>query len=181
MSTVTAAFARIEAWLEVQAPALKALLNPPADPAHIAELEQALACRLPDSVREAYALHDGESSESNGLHGTWRWLPLAEVRAVYNEQLLIEAEYHFGDFGPGMIPLMQSGGGDLYYVEACPEPADAACESELIEWWHEQPSREVQAASFAAFWQTFADALEAGGVYVYRPDDLQAMLEADEL
>lgn len=182
--SVAASFALIEAWLETHAPTLKSYLNPPATPEQISLFEKQLTCRLPDSVREAYGLHDGESSASNGLHGTWHWLPLAEVQAVIAEHRLIEAEYHFGDFVPElMIPIMQSGGGDLYYVESCIHPAAAAqtgAESEVIEWWHEQPTRVVIAPSFAGLWQKFAEDLETGA-YVYRPDYLDALIEADEL
>lgn len=182
--SVTHSFALIEAWLDSQAAPLKAHLNPPAPSAQINLLQQQLGWRLPDSVIEAYALHDGESQASHGLYGTWRWLPLAEIRAIVEEQRLIEAEYHFGDFVPElMIPVMQSGGGDLYYVESCIHPAAAdqsGSESEVIEWWHEEPTRDVIAPGFAALWQKFAADLEMG-VYVYRPKELEALIEKDEL
>ncbi|MEZ0370916.1 MAG: SMI1/KNR4 family protein [Candidatus Sericytochromatia bacterium] len=182
--SVRTSFAQIEAWLDAHAPALNSYLNPPASLEQINYLEQQIGCRLPVSVREAYHLHDGEAKASDGLYGTWRWLPLAEVLAVHEEHCSIEAEYHFGDFLPAlMIPLMQSGGGDLYYIEYCGKPSESDAsdwESEVIEWFHEQPTREVIAASFARLWKTFANGLEAGE-YVYRPDDLQALLEEDEL
>lgn len=182
--TIEQTFNQIQAWLAEHAPSLNKHFNPAAKPVQIAKLETKIGCVLPDSVRAAYLLHNGESSDSHGLYGTWRWLPLDEVLAIDAEQRLIEAEYQFGDFTPGlMIPVMQSGGGDLYYVESCGHPdaaQPAGNESEVLEWWHEQPTRNVIAPSFAGLWQQFYLDLQAGK-YVYKPDYLEAMIDVDEL
>ncbi|MHC4302030.1 MAG: SMI1/KNR4 family protein, partial [Planctomycetota bacterium] len=88
----------IETWLAENAPPVLRTLNPPATPDEIVSLEQALGVRLPPSVRATYAIHDGESSTSDGLFGLWRLLPLGQARKVSGDLFRLSRDYGFDDF-----------------------------------------------------------------------------------
>lgn len=71
------------------------------------------------------------------------------------------------------IPVLISPGGDALYVESGPE-------SEIIEWWHERPSRDVKHDNFKEFLHWFANELQEGE-YVYLPEDVSGLVEKSEL
>jgi cell wall assembly regulator SMI1 len=171
-------FIQIELWLQHNAKPLLGIFNAPATLAQIQEAERELGVIFPASVKQAYLVHNGEKDISEGLFGTWKWLSLDNVVLMHDELKNIEQEFKFGDFQPGfMIPLLESGGGDLYYVESVENEGD---ESEVMEWWHEQPTRDVQYANFYEMLSTFVRDLH-GDRYVYIPNDLQALVNKDDL
>ncbi len=155
---------KLEKWLEENAPRVLATLNPPASVAKIAEVEARFKVLFPPSVRESYLLHDGQPTLSWGLFGGSRFMSLDDVVDQVNMLIEIEKECHFGDFDPSlMIPVIdQNHSGDFYYVENSANNA----ETELIEWWHEEPTRDVKADSFLAFFDDFLNQVEAGN-YVF--------------
>jgi cell wall assembly regulator SMI1 len=160
-------FTPIEAWLRSNAPPLVAMLNPPATEESISAFETATGLKIPPAVRRLYLIHDGEAGGSDGIFGCWKMLPLAEIR---NEIELIGET--------GIIPIFRSGGGDLYYVKSL-DPAKP--DQRLLEWWHENPkkAREV-APDIDTFLGEFAQKLQRGQ-FVYRPEELAALIDRDEL
>ena len=166
---------RIKTWLGANAPALLPLLNPPATEQAIASAEERLGGVFPPSVRQAYLLHEGEAQASSGIFGLWRWLPLEDAIKQTEELQKIEAQFAFGDWVWGqMLPLMESAGGDLYYVEAAPD----AQETPVIEWWHEQPSRDIKYPDFATMLHDFATDLEQGRYSIAK--NLNGLIEEDD-
>ncbi len=162
----------IKGWLQEHAPALERQLNPPASSKDIQRFENETGIALPASVRAAYEIHNGESRSSDGLFGTWRWLPLDEV-AAYRQELLGTGESLAND----AVPVLLSGGGDFYFVESVDAPGG---ESPVFEWWHEQPARDLVHDTFAAMLQDFAGALERGQ-YVFLPESLSGLIDKDDL
>ncbi len=161
-----AEIARLEAWLADHAPPLLGLLNPPATPAAIAGFEARTGLTLPPDVRRLYAIRDGEAGGSDGIFGCRRWLPLASVA---EEVELIGSD--------GLFPFLRSGGGDLLYVKAETTSEDRR----VFEWWHEAPERgEVVAESLEAWFSGFFARLYAGD-FVYRPEELAALIDRREL
>lgn len=158
------AVARLEAWLAANAPPLRELLNPPATADAVAAFEARTGMVLPPDARRLYALHDGEADGSDGIFGCQRWLPLS---LVAEEVELIGSE--------GIVPFLRSGGGDLLYVNA------SGADCRVFEWWHESPQdAAVIADSLEAWLSEFVTRLHAGG-YVYRPDELAALIDRREL
>jgi predicted DNA-binding WGR domain protein len=58
-SKIAAAWWRIESWLEENAPASRASLQPPASAEQIADIEKQLSLRLPDDLKESLQAHNG--------------------------------------------------------------------------------------------------------------------------
>jgi hypothetical protein len=147
--SVSESFARIESWLSKNAPSVLAQLNKPISSAsELDKAESILGAKFPPSVREAYTYHDGESIESSGLFGSWRWLPLREIIEWNDEQKQNVQKYQLLDFKPSfMIPLLESttSSNDLRYVETSGD--DGQEETLVIEWKHDQPAREVKYGS----------------------------------
>lgn len=169
-------WARLGEWLETNAPELTAVLRPSATDGEIDEAEAQIGLEFPPSVRASYRIHDGQEGGTFGLFGGWRFLPLTEVVTEWENQREIERTFEFGTWDPSTaIPIMDDGGGNFLYVEHAPDGS----ETPVIEWWHEQPTRNVQADSFAAYLDAFLDALDAGA-YVYLEAD-GALVHEDDL
>ena len=170
--TVEDSLQTIRLWLQTNAAPLFDELNQPATKEDISAFEATTGLILPRSVRAAYALHNGEDVSSHGIFSTWRWLPLDEV--ISHRQQLLESGIGWTDT---VIPVLLSGGGDYYFVESVDTELG---ESQIFEWWHEQPTRDAKYASFAAMLKNFADHLERGQ-YVYLPDELAGLIDRDDL
>ena len=170
--TVEDSLKTIRSWLQANAAPLNDELNAPASTDDISAFEAESGLTLPGSVRAAYAAHNGEKVSSDGIFGTWRWLPLDEV--VANRQQLLESG---AGWTGNAIPILLSGGGDYFFVES----VDAENgESPVFEWWHEQPTRDAKYPNFAAMLENFAELLERGQ-YVYLPDELAGLIDRDDL
>jgi cell wall assembly regulator SMI1 len=160
-------FAEIEGWLGTNAPPLVKLLNPPVDEAAITAFETQRKLRMPPEVKRLYLIHNGESKKSDGIFGCWKMLPLAEIE----KEIELTGE-------TGIIPLFRSGGGDLYYVKRYDSLKP---DHRLFEWWHENPAdAEVIAESVERFLFDSNQKLKRGQ-YVYRPEELAALIDRDEL
>lgn len=174
--TVSESWRRTEDWLKENAPGMARNLNPPASREEASDAEKALEVSFPPSLTESYLIHNGESGASDGIFGLWRWFSLDEIVAQNEEMKLIETEYAFGNYEPGlMIPIMEDGGGNLLYVETATDG-----ETPVIEWHHEDPVRDVQYESFAAMLEDFVGRLE-GGDFVFMPGELMGLVDKDDL
>src|SRR5262245_41841648 len=71
---------RIHAWLKANAPEVLANLRPGATAQQIRAAERAMGVTLPDDVKAAYRIHDGQEYGQDLLYGR-RWDPLAQVVA----------------------------------------------------------------------------------------------------
>ena len=69
-------------------------------------------------VITSYLIHNGESKESDGLFGLWRFMPLEEVVMRSKELASVSRQYKFDDFDASlMIPILESNN-DFCYVES---------------------------------------------------------------
>lgn len=170
--SVKTSFESILVWLQSNAPELVDEFNPPAAEPELAAFENRTGLMLPRTVRAAYAIHNGEKNTSQGIFGGWRWLPLDEVSTIRHNPTAYGIE-----LAEAMIPVLVSGGGDYFYVEAASTPSEI---SEVIEWWHEDPVRDVKHVSFAAMLKAFFNDLESGQ-YVYLPNEFVGLIDQDDL
>lgn len=148
---------RLERWVEQNAPARESTLRPPATEQELDDAEATLGVTLPPSVRRSYLVHDGEKRTRWGVLGA-RLLPLEEV--VQKAQTLREigADFDYDFWGEDLIPLFAVGNGDYRCVLDTPENR----ETPLLEWDHEQSSRDELDPSFAAHLDTVLAGYEAG-------------------
>jgi cell wall assembly regulator SMI1 len=146
---------RIERWLAVNAPEVADGLDSPASEEDIADAEQELGVRFPDSVRAAYLRHDGQRRDAPSTLYGWEWLSMARIReewSVWKELL------DGGDFDglsndadglavrsdwwhPAWIPLTYDGMGNHHCLDLAPGPGGAV--GQVIEMWHDAGSRPV--------------------------------------
>ncbi|MEZ6138953.1 MAG: SMI1/KNR4 family protein [Zavarzinella sp.] len=153
--------------MRLNAPPLVAMLNPAATEQSLASFERQTGLKIPPEVRQLYLIHDGEADASDGIFGCIKMLPLSEIEREI--ELIGET---------GMIPIFRSGGGDLFYVKSF-DPAIP--DHYLREWWHENPEEaRVVALDINTYFSDFTKKL-LRGQFVYRPDELEALIDRDEL
>ena len=157
----------IGSWIDSNAKPIKANLNTPATEVELSEVESELGLVIPTSIKQAYLVHDGEKSDSDGIFGMWRWLPLNELKEEFHR--LKEHK----DSDAIRIPVLLSPGGDILYAES-------GAESEIIDWWHENPSRDVKHSDFKEYLKWFTARLYQGE-YVYLQDEMSGLVDKSEL
>jgi hypothetical protein len=178
MPQIHQSFSDIEQWLSRNAPGLLKLLNPPASREQIANAERQLGVKLPSALVAAYAIHDGESAQSDGLFGLWKWLPLAQVCERHNELMDVREDIISAGFNPSTaVPILESGGGDIIYLVARDKMDDPPL-LELVA--RAGPAKNVWHASLSIFLRDFVTKLN-NGQYVYRPSELQGLIDTDDL
>jgi cell wall assembly regulator SMI1 len=72
-------------WLSASHPDYISLLNRPASIEDIDAAEAKLGYVLPEQLSVLLKINNGESSQSEGVFGTWRFLSLPEQVSSYNE------------------------------------------------------------------------------------------------
>jgi cell wall assembly regulator SMI1 len=172
-------------WLAEHAPQVAAKLNPPADPAAIAELEALIGHRLPEAVIAGWRLHDGQRCEDDhGVALGFWWLPVAavarewtgwrEVGGGWDEQLfeddLDRAQRSFPKgtiqcryTTPGWIPLLQwPFDGDSIGLDFNPGPAGTP--GQVINFGRDQENKTVIADDFATLMAWMLQEANAGRV-----------------
>jgi cell wall assembly regulator SMI1 len=74
---------RIHVWLAANAPEVLAGLRRPATAKQVRAAEKAMGVTLPDDVKAAYCIHDGEEvygkAPSPGALSGWRWMTLQDM------------------------------------------------------------------------------------------------------
>jgi cell wall assembly regulator SMI1 len=158
---------QIKTWLRTNAAPLVDLLNPPATEKSIALFEKRTKLKLPPDVKRLYLIHNGESEKSDGIFGCWKMLSLSEIE----QELKLTDE-------KGIIPLFRSGGGDLYYVKTF-DPAKP--DYRLFEYWNDERTQvNIVSDSVEKFLHDFNHQLQ-NGQFVYKPEDLAALIDRDDL
>ncbi len=183
---VSAAWDRIERWLETNAPSALKHLGGPATPRDLEKLEATVGFPLPDEVKDIYSIHNGESGEGSGMLGDWdAFLPLLLVLA--NWRLYVDLAEQLGGRedtpdrwrrqveegvisvkGPvkpligstRWIPVTSMNGDVLRFLDF--DPAPGGQPGQVIEVDPEGCMYQVVARSFVEFLEQHADALDRG-------------------
>jgi cell wall assembly regulator SMI1 len=184
-------FDRLHAWLSANAPEVLASLRPGATEEAIRAAEAFTCVALPDSVRAAYRIHDGQEYGQDLLYGR-RWLPLADVVGSWRA---MKARVDDGSFPladhvppdeatradywhPAWIPLASNDAGGLLCLDLDPAPSGTA--GQILYWWHDMGSpRSLAASSFADWLEELVDELEEGG-WTTHPD-YDGLVRVDEV
>jgi hypothetical protein len=154
----------LEAWVEANAPGLASRLRPPATDAEIAAAEDRLGVRFPSSVRESYAVHDGETCSWGGVLG-YGLLSLSDLVETTEFLRGIDGDFDYDFWGESLVPVLGVSNGDYLCVRA----ATGGEETTFLRWDHESSTREELEPSFAAYFDAVLEALRADR-YEYDPE-----------
>jgi cell wall assembly regulator SMI1 len=188
---VSDSWAKIEAWLDANAPTLRKSLRPPAKAAALDKLQAKLGLALPADYVESVRVHDGQKDDTDhGLFpgGKWvlgalpscRLLTLAEIGSEWRmmKELLDEGNFDDAKSQPergirndwwnlGWIPIADNGGGDYICLDMAPAKSGTA--GQVILFFHDMDERRLLAKSYRAWLDKLAKGL-ASGQYVLDED-----------
>lgn len=149
------------------------------------KLENVLGIKLPDEFKEVYRIHNGSDIEGNFIDIIWFsidgiindyqvWKEVFDEGHFLDEagndigcepqSNAIKADFHFN---PKWIPISANGGGDGLMIDLDPTPDGRV--RQIIQMWHDEPSRTLEAVSLKALFEQFATDLE-NDRYVIHPD-----------
>jgi cell wall assembly regulator SMI1 len=162
-------FDRVHHWLAAHAQHVLAGLAPGASAEQIRAAKEALGVTLPADVKDAYRVHDG----GPGFLWGQNWFSLAQMVGEWREMAALADKGMFAGRqsepdGPirkvwwhkAWIPLTGDGWGNLYCLDLAPRKGGTV--GQVIEWVHDEPQREVAAASFTDWLEDFLAELELG-------------------
>ncbi len=166
MTPVTAAWARIEAWMRRHTPAGLAVLSPPATPSTIAAAAADLGLPFPADLVDSLRRHDGQTTWANILPEA---PPLSAAGIVEQYRIRMELAPDVDGFAShgGEEPWWHErwlpfgdGDGDLQVIDLRPGPGLGR-----LGWApHDNPADFSEAwPSLPAYLTAVADALETGG------------------
>ncbi|HEY1176054.1 MAG TPA: SMI1/KNR4 family protein [Phytomonospora sp.] len=164
MTTVAAAWARIDAWLAEHAPASRELLNPPVTDADLAAAEAVVGREFPAEIRESLRCHDGLSAWGNLLP---RQPPSSAREIAAHWRLCMDILDDDEDdedpwWHPLWIPWAELDG-DSQVIDLRPGPDHGKLGSTS----HDDVGLYDLWPGLAAYLHAVADALDAGGAVGY--------------
>jgi cell wall assembly regulator SMI1 len=168
---------RLETWLDANAPALVPTLQPGASEAEIQQTEAFLCVQFPDDFKASYRIHNGQENYADGLLYGREFLSLERIRDEWKvwKELLDGGDFEGSKSQPSgpirddwwnaqWIPITYDGSGNHDCLDL--NPAEGGHIGQVIDFWHDESSREIKASSFTAWLATFVEGCE-NGTYVY--------------
>lgn len=177
---------KIEDWMTLNHPTMIETLNIPASQYELEEIESFLGQVLPKYFKEFYSIHNGQTWTHLKLFNGDRLLSLAEIVEEWKNWNYVlpiinaDTQEQFGEpatsspelgiknnwWNPSWIPITSNGSGDNYCIDL--DPTFEGTKGQIIRMWHDDPSRELIASSFAEWISNYIKDLENG---VYEPSD----------
>lgn len=174
---ITESFAKIQTWALAHAPGVT--FNPPAKPTALENFNEKTGLPVPEEIRQAYLVADGESRKSAGMISNWRLMPIAEIQAAWGLLTKIAEKGGFSDKEPvkspylqpvwwhaSWIPIATSDTGHYFCIAT--EPPEAERAGQILLFLQDQPKRPLIAGSLRAWFDRILRDLESG-VYAYDP------------
>ena len=181
---------RLEAWLKTNAPTVLATLQAGASPEEIATTEAFLGVAFPDDVRASYLLHDGQTDYADGLFYAREFLSLARIQIEWSWWKGLYDSGELRDYrsdappqvrddwwNPQWIPLTHDGSGNHDCLDLAPTPQGKV--GQIIDFYHDDASREVMAESFTVWLAKLVEGCE-NGTYVFS-EEYGDLVEGDAL
>lgn len=164
---------RLEIWLAAHAPDRVQTLAPGATEAQIAAAESVLSVQLPDDFKASCRIHNGQLDIQDDLMDGRAFLSLESIQEEWKlwKELLETgelAEFESEPVGPiragwwneKWIPITHDGSGDYDCLDLA--PAEGGQVGQVIDFWHDDATREVKAPSFTAWFAGFIEGCESG-------------------
>jgi len=155
---------RANAWLKANRPDYYATLRPGVDDVALEAYQVRLGLVLPTELKQLYRWRDGQDLDigAEALVYNHMFLPLSDS-AASKELLdgLIGAD--FDDpawWRRGWVPFTLNFGGDHYCLDLDAEGGGTP--GQVIDFWHDEPTRNVLAASLADWFRALVVAMEEG-------------------
>lgn len=181
---------RLEAWLRANAPALVETLQPGATEEQITQAEAVLSVQFPEDFKASYRIHNGQLPASDGLIDAREFLSLERIQDEWKvwKDLLDSGDFdgiHSEPSGPirddwwnpKWIPITYDGAGNHDCLDL--NPAEGGQAGQMIDFWHDDATREVKAESFHAWFAAFVEGCEAGA-YAYS-DEYGGIVDVEDL
>lgn len=160
-----------------------------------AKLEKVLGFALPNDFKEVYRIHNGSDNIGNFIDESW--FSIDDIITDYKVWIELYNDKVFADddgkdsgckpenpaiksdfwFNPKWIPLTGNGCGDIKMIDL--DPTEMGTVGQVIQMWHDDASRELEAVSIKALFEQFATDLE-NDEYVIHPD-YDGIIKAGEL
>lgn len=174
-------WARIDQWIEANAPEAAEGLDTGAYDTEIAETEAFLGITFPQEVRNSYAIHNGQPNrDAPGALPGGEFLSLQRICDEWGIWKGLLDSGTFADsksqpsgpiredwWHPAWIPITHDGSGNHYCLDFA--PAEGGTVGQVIKFWHDDPERIVVATGLRAWLEAYAGELESGE-YVYSDD-----------
>jgi cell wall assembly regulator SMI1 len=153
---------RADMWLKANRPDYYAILRPGVDDAALDAYEARFGLVLPTEFRQLYRWRDGQDLEpSVALVHNHMFVSLSHS-ASGKEMLNGMIGTDFDDpawWRHGWVPFTDSYGGDHYCVDL---DAEGGTPGQVIDFWHDEPTRNLLAASLADWFRKLVVAMEEG-------------------
>jgi cell wall assembly regulator SMI1 len=185
-------WARIEARLGENAPAIRKSLRPGVKDGATEKLQTRLGVMLPADFTDSLHIHDGQKADADdglfpladdvlGAMPSFRLLPVSEIRREWSmmKELCDLGEFKGRTSRPGRgigrewwntgwVPISDNGGGDYFCLDMAPGKGGTA--GQVMMFFHDAAERPLLARSFAAWFEKLAKGF-ASGKYVLDKDD----------
>jgi cell wall assembly regulator SMI1 len=185
-------WARIEAWLEENAPVIRRSLRPAVKEGALEKLQTKLGMLLPAEFAESLQIHDGQKADADdGLFpladevlGALPSFRLLAVSEISREWAMMKELHDIGEFegrktkpgrgigkewwNIGWFPIAENGGGDYFCLDMAPGKGGTA--GQVMVFFHDMDERLLIAKSYAAWLEKLAKGF-ASGKYVLDEDE----------
>ena len=155
---------RLDRWLSNRHPGLYAGLLPGASTAELDDLEFSLGFRMPAAFRELYQWRNGQSEDSEyAFQYNFDLMPITEIKSLWG---LMKREVEGGVYAEpcwwrvAWVPFLDSGSGNNRCIDT--EGSFGGEPGQIVSFWHDDPSREIEFPTLDAWGETFVSSLEAG-------------------
>jgi cell wall assembly regulator SMI1 len=156
--------ARLDRWLKEHRPAYYAELQPGLSGPRLREFQREVGFRMPNAFKELYAWRNGQDPRcSTALQHNRMFMSIEDVldtHRLLNE--LLEGGEFDGELWwcPRWVPFLDNGSGDHQCIDM--GGAFAGVEGQVINFWHDWESRNIEYSSLEKWLETFVASLEAG-------------------
>ncbi|WP_257065060.1 SMI1/KNR4 family protein [Priestia megaterium] len=172
-----------EQWLELNYLKDEDIFNAAATEIEIAQAENIMGLKFPESFKDILLMHNGQKSERVGVIGNYDFLSIDEI--VHGWQVMRELfdGGEFEDFeevepvgpvkgefwwNPLWIPIVTNTTGDYICIDL--DPSEGGKVGQIITFWHDWEEREVISDSLEKWFQKIVTHLKNGTYKLVKED-----------